>query len=227
MSRYIFRLRRGWKDDSTGRNDWVEYEENGGVIPQPGELVLEYDNGIPRLKIGDGIHTFAQLEYMSVDSFILPKQSVKIDLSSQWTAVEGVSDTYEQDITSQLTDLITNCSKIDLQPTPNQLCAFHEKNVAFTTINENGIVKVYAVGTKPETDYVDIPITITEVICEGEEKIIGDTATTPNPQPDLSLYATQEWVKEYVGSVTPNITFETTENESGGLTYNITSQVST
>ena len=27
MSTYVFPLRRGWKDDTTGRNDWLKYEQ--------------------------------------------------------------------------------------------------------------------------------------------------------------------------------------------------------
>ena len=74
-NKYIFQLRRGWKNSEDGRDDWATYEENANhVKPLEGELVLEYDNGIPRLKIGDGIHKFSELPYMSVDSFILPKQ---------------------------------------------------------------------------------------------------------------------------------------------------------
>ena len=77
-NKYVFQLRRGWKWDSdpaTGqpRDDWAKYEAKADHMkPLEGELVLEYDNGIPRLKIGDGVREFSALPYMSVDSFILP-----------------------------------------------------------------------------------------------------------------------------------------------------------
>lgn len=71
MSKHVFKLRRGWKDDATGRDDWKEYEsQEDHMKPLAGELVLEYDNGVPRLKIGDGEKEFSALPYMSVDSFI-------------------------------------------------------------------------------------------------------------------------------------------------------------
>jgi hypothetical protein len=57
-------------------------------------------------------------------------------------------------------------SKIDLQPSPEQLAIFHEKDVAFTVINEDGIATVYAIGIRPEQDYT-IQCTITEVAING------------------------------------------------------------
>ena len=180
---YIFQLRRGVKDDSIDVDEWAEYEKlPNHIIPLAGELVLEYDNGIPRLKIGNGKDEFSALPYMSVDSFILPKQPTTINLfgGDAWTEVSG--DRFEQDITAQLQNFITANSKIDLHPTPGQLCTFHTEDVAFTTVNEHGVVKVYAVGLKPQVDHKDIPITITEVVADGV--IIGDTTSTPNPCPD-------------------------------------------
>ena len=61
---------------------------------------------------------------------------------------------------------VTANSRIDLQPSPEQLTIFHEKDVAFTVVNEDGVVTVYAVGIKPTQNYV-IQCTITEVIVNG------------------------------------------------------------
>lgn len=58
---------------------------------------------------------------------------------------------------------ITSNSKVDLQPSPEQLCIFHNKDLAFTTGNEAGTVKIYSIGDKPTNDYV-IQATITEVV---------------------------------------------------------------
>ena len=86
MGKYIFQLRRGWKDDSIGRDDWATYEAKPDHMkPLEGELVLEYDNGIPRLKIGDGTSEFSALPYMSVDSFILPKSAYIKLKKNDWT----------------------------------------------------------------------------------------------------------------------------------------------
>lgn len=57
---------------------------------------------------------------------------------------------------------ITENSQVDLTPSVEQLAIFHEKDIAFVTENEGGVVTVYVVGQKPENDYT-IQVTITEV----------------------------------------------------------------
>ena len=57
---------------------------------------------------------------------------------------------------------ITPYSKIDLQPTAEQLKIFHEKDIAFVTENDEGVVTIYCIGQKPANDYV-MQATITEV----------------------------------------------------------------
>ena len=165
--RYLMQLRRGWKDDT--RNDWAEYEaQEDHIKPLEGELVLEYDHGIPRLKIGDGVNEFSQLPYMSIDSFVTPTPTtINLYGGDAWVAVEGYEKQFTQDITEQLAGKITANSKIDLQPTPEQLLAFQIKDVTFTTVNEDGNVSVYAIGERPLNDYTNIQVTITEVISNG------------------------------------------------------------
>lgn len=182
MLGYIVQLRRGWKydkDPQTGkpRDDWAKYTEEkpDEATPLAGELVLEYDNGIPRLKIGDGVHPFAELEYLSVDSFIVPKPiTIKLngglktgDNPNGWSMVPDCNDRFVQEITDQLAGKITLNSMIDLQPTPEMLSQFHSKDVAFTTINEDGRVYVYAIGTMPQNTYENLQISITEVYQNG------------------------------------------------------------
>lgn len=48
---------------------------------------------------------------------------------------------------------ITEYSQVDLKPSVEQLAIFHNKDLAFVTENENGVVTVYAIGEKPENDY--------------------------------------------------------------------------
>ena len=57
---------------------------------------------------------------------------------------------------------ITPYSKVDLQPSAEQLVIFHEKDIAFVTENENGVVTVFCIGQKPTNDYI-MQATITEV----------------------------------------------------------------
>ena len=56
----------------------------------------------------------------------------------------------------------TQYSKVDLLPSVEQLAIFHNKDVAFVTENENGVVTVYAIGDKPILDYT-MQVSITEV----------------------------------------------------------------
>lgn len=182
MAKYIVPLRRGKKETSADgtiiRDDWAKYTElePEEAIPLEGELVLEYDNGIPRLKIGDGVRPFAELEYMSIDSFILPKQ-ISVTLYGSEDKENADKDQWEEETDAngnflgrykQLVTVknatVTPNSKIDLQPTPTQLAIFHEKDVTFVAENDDGIVTVYCIGQKPQNTYKEIPVTITEVV---------------------------------------------------------------
>ena len=60
----------------------------------------------------------------------------------------------------------TQYSKIDLQPSTEQLAIFHEKDLAFVAENDDGVITVYCVGQKPANDYT-IQITVTEVVVNG------------------------------------------------------------
>lgn len=57
---------------------------------------------------------------------------------------------------------VTPNSQVDLTPSVEQLSIFHNKDLAFVTENENGIVTVYAIGQKPTNNYI-MQVTITEV----------------------------------------------------------------
>ena len=57
---------------------------------------------------------------------------------------------------------ITEFSQVDLTPSVEQLAIFHDKDLAFVTENDGGVLTVYAVGQKPQNDYT-IQVTITEV----------------------------------------------------------------
>ena len=164
MSRYIFQLRRGTKNDAIGRDDWAEYEaQEHHEKPLAGELVLEYDNGIPRLKIGDGIHEFSELPYMSVDSFILPTSASVTIYADSWKP--DIDNRWYQQVTINNATVTPN-SKVDLQPSSEQLSIFYEKDLAFVAENENGVVSVYCVGQVPKNDYT-LHATVTEVAIDG------------------------------------------------------------
>lgn len=177
MARYIQQLRRGWKGvdkngkttyaDGTPVDDWAKYElDPNHMKPLEGELVLEYDNGIPRLKIGDGVSEFSQLPYISVDSFVLPTTVSITLLADKWEKSKDeddniIANSWCQEVL-QGSEVITPYSKVDLQPSTNQLAIFHEKDLAFVAENEDGVVTVFCVGQQPTNDYT-VQATVTEV----------------------------------------------------------------
>ena len=85
----------------------------------------------------------------------IPVTSVAL-LANQWV---GTSSPYSQVVALSG---VTTRSKVDLQPSAEQLEIFHEKDLAFTTENNNGVVTVYAIGDKPKNDYT-IQVTVSEV----------------------------------------------------------------
>ena len=58
---------------------------------------------------------------------------------------------------------VTSLTKVDLQPTLDQLDTLYRQSVGFYTVNEDGVVTVYAIGDKPLLDYT-MQVQITEVI---------------------------------------------------------------
>lgn len=57
---------------------------------------------------------------------------------------------------------VTPNTQVDLTPSVEQLSIFYNKDLAFVTENEEGVVTVYAIGQKPTQDYT-IQVTMTEV----------------------------------------------------------------
>lgn len=76
------------------------------------------------------------------------------------SAWEGSESPYSQVVTI---DGVTEFSKVDLLPSVEQLAIFHNKDLAFVTENEDGVVTVYAIGDKPTQDYT-MQVQITEVV---------------------------------------------------------------
>ena len=80
--------------------------------------------------------------------------------ANQWV---GISSPYSQVVSIQG---VTSNSKIDLNPTTEQLNIFHSKDLAFVVGNNNGIITVYCIGQKPTHDYT-MQATISEVVING------------------------------------------------------------
>ncbi len=92
--------------------------------------------------------------------------------SQNWTA-EDVTDSagnvigcrYGQTVNVN-NAVITKNSKVDLLITSEQMVVFYEKDLAFVTENDDGVVTVYCVGNIPEHDY-KIQAIVTEVVIDG------------------------------------------------------------
>ena len=78
-------------------------------------------------------------------------------LANNWV---GSESPYSQRVTIEG---VTPNSQVDLKPSIEQLAIFYDKDLAFVTENEDGVVTVYAIGDKPANDYT-MQVSITEVI---------------------------------------------------------------
>ena len=77
-------------------------------------------------------------------------------LASAW---QGTTSPYSQVVTIEG---VTPNSQVDLTPSVQQLVTFYQKDLAFVTENDDGVVTVYAIGDKPANDYT-MQVTIKEV----------------------------------------------------------------
>lgn len=89
-----------------------------------------------------------------------PKMTTVTLLAEKWV---GEASPYTQVISIEG---ITKNSKIDLNPSNEQLSIFHNKDIAFVVGNKNGVITVYCIGQKPANDYT-MQATITEVVKDG------------------------------------------------------------
>jgi hypothetical protein len=155
------------------RDDWTTYTQmTDHINPLEGELVIEYEvvNGTgrktPRFKLGDGVHTFAELDYWSADIFnTSDKGSIKL-LSDAWQPESDPDNVALENRFYQVVTVnnarVTKNSKVDIQPTPDQLTQLSSQGASLTTLNSDGIVKVLLIGNKLDSDY-ELQVTVTEV----------------------------------------------------------------
>ncbi len=186
-SRYITQMRRGTAAQ------W----DKATIIPLPGELVVEIDeeNNLHKLKIGDGIHTYSELAYLTAGDELVTQAlakaiphvvTVTLDVD-KWTEVTCETDPnlgyYGQVVAL---DDITAQSRLDLQPNADMLAEFQQLELAFVTENKNGTITVYSVGDKPIKTYtMQASIVETEVVADNDA-IVGITVGTPTSTAELN-----------------------------------------
>ena len=109
-------------------------------------------------------HAYMELEYVMdakkyIDSLVKAPPAWLTNVTLLASAWEGADNLHSQVVTIAG---VTPYSKVDLLPSAEQLAIFHNKDVAFVTENEGGVVTVYAIGDKPTNDYT-MQAQITEV----------------------------------------------------------------
>lgn len=77
-------------------------------------------------------------------------------LAESWN---GSAAPYSQVVTI---DGVTANTKVDLKPTSAQIAEMQDSDIAFVAENDNGVVTVYSINCKPETDYT-MQAVLTEV----------------------------------------------------------------
>lgn len=175
MAKYLVQHRRGTAAD------WAAKDT---IIPREGEIVIEIDevNSLHKLKIGDGVHTYAELAYLQAGDEIVTQvlakampRVVTVTLDSNfWTEVSRETDPnlkyYNQTVAL---DNITKYSRLDLQPSVDMLAEFKQLGLVFVTENNGGTITVCSVGNMPLTTYT-MQATIVETECDDEaDKIVG------------------------------------------------------
>lgn len=92
---------------------------------------------------------------VAVDA-IKPKCTNVTLLSAGWT---GDSNPWSQVVT---VNGVTANSKVDLQPTAIQIVEMQDNDIALMAENNDGVITIYAIGSKPTADYI-MQALITEV----------------------------------------------------------------
>lgn len=80
-------------------------------------------------------------------------------ISMPVSAWEGTSSPYSQVVTCNGVNVN---SKLDLQPSPEQVVTLQDTETSLMATNNNGTVRIYAIGNKPTVD-MTMDVLITEV----------------------------------------------------------------
>lgn len=94
------------------------------------------------------------------DEFIDANKPVKKTINLLAESWSGTDPVYSQRVT---VSGITANSKVDLQPSPEQLQDLLLNEISMVAMNDDGVVTVFAIGDVPPSDY-EMQILVTEVI---------------------------------------------------------------
>ena len=159
-SAYEIALLNGFEGTEAEFIDWLKFGKDGvsGVYVGSGEMPEGYNVQIdPSGEAGFSEEDIDKIVNKVLERAGSPARIGYVSLlASAWV---GDDSPYSQVVT---VEGVTENSQVDLTPSVEQLAIFHNKDLAFVTENEDGVVTVYAIGQKPENDYT-IQVTITEV----------------------------------------------------------------
>ena len=184
MFNYIVRHRRGTVEH------WAAH---GDIIPESGEIVIEIDveNSSHKLKIGDGVHTYAELSYLMAGDEIVtqvlaqaqPRVATVTLEADAWEEVECENNpgtTYHAQAVAL--EGVTERSKLDLLPDVETLAELQDSNISFVTENKAGTVTVCCFGNVPEKTYTMQASLVETNPEEGCDKIVGNTSSGSGTQ---------------------------------------------
>ena len=144
-----------------GKDGWYIIDSSGNVKRIATADEIKNSGGGGSIDTDDFVTKEEISELIEIVNLLYEKSLVKtvtIDLPASSWVEDGVNK-YSQVVTIEG---VTPYSKVDLQPTAEQLTIFHEKDITFVTENEDGVVTVCCIGQKPVLDY-SMQATITEV----------------------------------------------------------------
>jgi hypothetical protein len=190
--KYIIQHRRGTAS---------QWAEKNTIIPKEGELVIEIDeeSSLHKLKIGDGIHAYAELAYLQAGDEVVTQVLAKtlpriitINLNKDaWEPVQyqGNPNTtcYKQIIPI---DGVTSRTKLNLQPDAIMLAEFQKLNLVFVAENEidgatnENEITVYSIGDIPLDSYTMQATIVEAELLEETNKVVGIPVGTPVAQSD-------------------------------------------
>ena len=150
---------------------------NGNMIPDG--AVIPDGSLENKILIGNTIEEYATPELKSIElakesyvndklldlaNKVAPSPASVTLYADRWEQTEDETRWHQEVVVANAT--ITPYSKVDLQLSSEQIMIFYEKDLAFVTENEDGVVAVYCIGRVPENDYV-IQATVSEVVVDG------------------------------------------------------------
>lgn len=181
MAKLIVQHRRGTQ---------AEWESKPDIIPLEGELiiVIDVEHKEHKLKIGDGQTKYSDLNFLTAGSEdvvqVLKPKAFEVILSPNWHVDENGRVYQEVEVDENIINKMSATSRLDLQPSADQIVDFKNQKIAFSTENHiseenpNGKFYIYSLADTPARE-LKIQATIVEVDTE-RSVITGIPVTFPS-----------------------------------------------